>query len=180
MAPTIRAPFGAGPNATITNIGVAGTGFTATEYGDESQHRTVLTCLAVTVGSPVAAASLGFGIIAYTLPVGAVVTKASYITMALSDTGGVVDANTPKVGLGTVVASGAVSVLSGTATFENIMAGQTAANVTGTATVKTVSTNLVIEAASAHTVYLNAAAAWAGADTVKATGTIVLEWSFIN
>jgi hypothetical protein len=91
---------------------------------------------------------------------------------------------TADIGLGTVIASGAVSVLGGTATFENILTGQTAANASGTPTVKTVvNQHLAIEAAGAHTVHLNIADTWAdtaGADlTGDIAGTVVIKWSLL-
>ena len=96
-----------------------------------------------------------------------------------------IDADTPDVGLGTVIASGVVSVLSGTATFENIMTGQTFNDCNGTAEVKTtVATSspfaLVVETADAHTVYLNVADTWAGADDITGTGTIIIDWTFLG
>jgi len=186
MANTIKEPFGAGPGDTEINIGTVATvtGLTGVEYGNGSSHRTVLTMDAMAVGSPTGAAALGFGKLIYTLPAGACLIKASKINFSLQGAG-VVDADTPDVGLGTVIASGVVSVLSGTATFENIMTGQTFDDCDGTAEVKTALATsspfaLVIETADAHTIHLNVADTWAGADDLTATGTIVLEWSFLN
>jgi hypothetical protein len=186
MANTIREPFGAGPGSTDINLGTVNdlAGLTCDEYGNGSNHRTVLTMDAMAVGSPTGAAALGFGKLLYTLPAGACLIKASKINFSLQ-AGGTVDADTPDVGLGTVIASGVVSVLSGTATFENILTGQTFNDCNGTAEVKTALATsspfaLVVETADAHTIYLNVADTWAGADDLTATGTIVLEWSFLN
>jgi hypothetical protein len=183
---SIKEPFGAGPGATDINVGAVNAlaGLTVAEYGNGSNHRTVLTLDAMDVGSPTGAAALGFGKLLYTLPAGACIIKASKINFSLQG-GGVVDADTPDVGLGTVIASGVVSVLSGTATFENIMTGQTFNDCDGTAEVKTALATsspfaLVVETADAHTIYLNVADTWAGADSLTATGTITIEWSFLN
>lgn len=184
--PTIRFPFGDGPDTNISNVGTVNdlTGLTVTEYGNEAFHKTVLTLDEVSVGSATGAAALGFGKLMYTLPAGACIVKASKFNLSLQG-GGVVDADTPDVGLGTVIASGVVSVLSGTATFESILTGQTFNDCNGTAEVKTALATsspfgLVVETADAHTIYLNIADTWAGADDLTASGTITIEWSFIG
>jgi hypothetical protein len=183
---TIRFPFGDGPDTNISNTGTvaAVTGLTVTEYGNEAFHKTVLTFDEVAVGSPTGAAALGFGKLVYTLPAGAALIKASKFNLSLQG-GGVVDADTPDVGIGTVIASGVVSVLSGTATFENIHTGQTFNDCDGTAEVKTNLATaspfaLAIETADAHTIHLNIADTWAGADDLTASGTITIEWDFIG
>lgn len=184
--PTIRFPFGDGPDTNISNIGAIPvlTGLTVDEYGNESFHKTVLTFDAVAVGSATGAAALGFGKLVYTLPAGAAIIKASKFNLALQGAG-VVDADTPDVGIGTVIASGVVATLDGTATFENIHTGQTFNDCDGTAEVKTSLATaspfgLVIETSAAHTIHLNIADTWAGADDLTATGTITIEWSFIG
>lgn len=183
---TIRSPFGEGPDTSNANVGAIPvlSGLTVAEYGNETTHKTVLTFANAAVGSPLSAANLGFGTLIYTLPAGACLVKASKLDLALQGTG-TVDADTPDVGLGTVVASGAVAVLSGTATFENILTGQTFNDCNGTAEVVTAKATtspfeLVIETAGAHTIYLNIADGWAGADSLTATGTVTIEWDFIG
>lgn len=183
---SVRFPFGDGPDTNISNVGTvnAVTGLTVAEYGDDTNHRTVLTMDAMAAGSPTGAAALGFGTLLYTLPVGASVLNVSKIDFSLQG-GGVVDADTPDVGIGTVIASGVVSVLSGTATFENILTGQTFNDCNGTAEVKTALATsspfaLVVETADAHTIHLNIADTWAGADDLTATGTITIEWTFLG
>lgn len=167
---------------TAKYLGTAATGVTAQEQGMGRYHVTTLTFSAVTVGSPAGAADLAFGKLLYTLPAGAVVVKSASMSVGLSNTGGVVTADTPDTGIGTTIGSGVQAVLSGVgAAAENILTGQTSNDVNGTAEVKTVADQtLVIEAAGAHTVYLNVADGWAGADTVKATGTVVLEWVILK
>ncbi|MCL5743269.1 MAG: hypothetical protein M1541_04960 [Acidobacteria bacterium] len=162
--------------------GTAGTGFTAIEEGYGRYHVTRLTFSGLTLGSPAGAADLAFGKLAYTLPAGAVVVKEASMSVALTNTGGVVTADTPDTGIGTTVGSGANAVLSAVgAAAENILTGQTSNDVNGTAEVKTVSDQILpIEAAGDHTVYLNVADGWAGADTVKGSGTIVLVWELLK
>jgi len=164
------------------NAGVAATGFTAEEKGDSVNHVTVLT-VDTTFGAIAGGANLALGKLAYTFPAGAINIKASKIDVALTAEDGNIDADTPDVGLGTTLASGANALLSGAgATTENILTGQTATNCTGTATVKTLATSKVIETAEAHTVYLNIADGWAasGEAALPVTGTVTIEWTFIG
>jgi len=165
---------------TGLHVGAAETGVTAAEYGDARQHVTKLTFTALAIGSSTGAAELGFGKLLYTLPAGAIVVRAAYMSVALTGSGAACDADTPDGGIGTVIASGVVNVLGGTATFEDMLTGQTFNNLTGTAEVKTVSNQiLTIEAASAHTVHFNLADGWAAACDVTGTGTVTLEWSYL-
>lgn len=183
---SIRTPFGSGADTTDLNNGTVEeiTGLTVVEQGNGVSHKTILTLDEVAFGSSTGAANLGFGKLLYTLPAGACIIKASKMDLSLQG-GGVVDADTPDVGLGTVIASGVVAVLSGTATFENIHTGQTFNDCNGTAEVKTnLCTSspfaLVVETADAHTIHLNAADGWAGADDITASGTITIEWEYIG
>lgn len=175
----IREPFGADQNANILHVGTAGTGCTAAEYGDGTTHKTVITLTDVTLISPVAAANLAAGHLIYTLPAGAVVTKAENIEIALTCADAVCTADTPVLGIGTTIGTGAVAVLSGTAGFVNMMAGQAVADCNGTVKKKTVNTSLVIETADAHIVHLNIADGWAGADSIIANGTVTIEWTYL-
>lgn len=162
------------------NAGTANTGVTAVEYGDGRKHQTVLTFTDLTIGSPVGAANLAIGKLLYTLPAGVQNYSVAYMDVALTGTVNIV-ADTPDVGIGTVIATGAVALLSGTATFEDIITGQTSGAIDGTnpiiANDNTV--DLFRNTADAKTVHLNAADGWAGAGTVTATGTVVIEWSTI-
>lgn len=163
-----------------SNIGTPGTGVTAVEYGDGYDHVTVLT-VSTTLPAIAGGASLGVGKLMYTFPAGVIDVEQAYITMAITQTQGNINANTPNVGLGTTIASGVVSTLSGTAAFENALKGSNAANCTGTATKSLVTCNLELIAADDHTFYFNAAAAWAagGDSAALLTGTIVIDWKFI-
>ena len=164
------------------NAGTVGTNVTAVEYGNGMQHTTVLTLTAVNVGAISGAVSEAEGALIYTLPAGAVIVKAAYMTVGLTNSDTTVDADTPDMGLGTSIGTGVQALLSGVAGSENILTGQTVNNVTGTAEVKTVSDQiLVIETGGDHTVHLNIADGWAGSETmVVAGGTVVLEWQFVQ
>lgn len=179
MSVYIKEPFGADQNANTLHVGAAGTSVTAAEYGSGSFHKTVLTITNLTLIAPVGAANLASGKLIYTLPAGAILTKAENIEIALTCADAICTADTPVLGIGTTIGTGAVAVLSGTAGFVNMMAGQAVADCNGTVKIKTVSTSLVIETADAHIVHLNIADGWAGADTIKANGTVTIEWTYL-
>jgi len=171
----IKNPWGTDGN--FDTVGTAASGVTASESGIGEYHITTLT-VSTTLPAIAGGAALAVGIPVYTLPAGAQLVEGSYMSMALTAADGNIDADTPDVGLGTTIASGAVAVLSGTAAFENIMTGQTATDCSGTATVKTIGTDLGVETAGSHIVYFNVADTWAasGETACPVAGTIVLKW----
>lgn len=163
----------------ITDSGIEpAAGWTCTTYGQDGFYKTVFEAN-TTLPAIAGGAALGVGKQFVTYPAGAVAIWGTQMDIALQQVDGNVTADTPDVGVGTVIASGVVSVLGGTATFENMLTGQTAADCDGTATLKTVQTALVIESADAHTGFLNAADTWAasGEATMGVTGTITQFWS---
>lgn len=169
------------------NAGTANTGVTATEVSDGN---TFVTTLAV---SQVNALTLGDnedladGYLLYTFPSGVVVIDYAYMTVAVTAAGSQLPSDQPDVGLGTVIATGANALLSAVGTYENIITGQTAANASGTATVKTANPTagapFIIETGEAHTLHFNVADGWAndtGGDlTADIAGTVVIKWSFL-
>ena len=169
---------------TTKNVGTAATGTTAVHYGDGYKNTVVLT---VDTALPAIAggAALGVGKLLYTLPTGAVIVDSAYMTIGITQTDGNINADTPDGGLGTVVASGVISVLGGTGTFESIITGQTFNNCTGTAEVKTAiptaGVPLVIETAGAKTVYFNVADTWAASGDAAAAiaGTVIINYTFV-
>lgn len=167
---------------TPDNIGAVPAGVTATESGDKDFHKTVLSIADLDLGAIAAAAAESTGALVYTLPAGDIQVTGAYMSIALTNADGNIDADTPDVGVGTTVGSGANALLSAVgAAAENIITGQTAADVTGTATLALVDAALQIPAANDHTVYLNIADTWAGAETgVIANGTITLIWRFVG
>lgn len=174
---SIRTPFG----SYVENPGTAATGVTAVEEGDATFHKTTLT-ISTTLPAIAGGASLAVGKLLYTFPDGIINVKGSSMSLAITQTEAHINADTPDGGLGTVIASGAVATLDGTATFENILTGQTFNNCTGTAEVVNVNTTLAIGASDAHTVYFNVADGWAASGDAAAllTGTVVLEWNFLS
>lgn len=165
-----------------TNAGTVASGSTVVEWGDFFQKTSVIT-INTTLGAIAGGANLGLGKKIYDFPAGACIVESAYMSVAITQTQGNITADTPDVGVGTTVASGAVAVLGGTAAFENILTGQTAADCNGTATVKTVNDQqLVIESGGGHSVYLNVADGWAASGDAAAllTGTVVLKWKFMH
>jgi len=168
-------------DTTNVNVGTAGTNVTATEYGDGRSHITklTLTSAAITIGDN---ASLGTGSLIYTFPAGPLHVESSSINVGVTLTTGTPTTDTPEIGLGSVVASGAVAVLGGTPAFEDIMGGASTpvlADLAGTAELFTHVCDLKLEAADAHTVYLNLADAYADVTDTAATvtGTVWLKWT---
>jgi len=160
---------------------------TVTEYGDGKDMTTVLTLNGFVVGTiPSANAALGVGNIVYTFPAGQhLETVYAFSSLALTLPGAGVACDT---GLGSVIASGAVSVLSGTSTFEDRLTGQaiTTAAAGGTAVSALLGATAGIQtgialnvAASVKNVFLNSAGTFAtvNAGSLTASGTIVLKWT---
>lgn len=173
-------------NASITTT--VPTTVAVTEYGDGRDFTTVLTLTNFIIGVPgAAAADKGIGNIVAAFPAGSHLETVSYIDLSLKAAGTAVATDT---GLGSVIASGVVSVLSGTATFEDRLTGQTitTAAAGGTA-VKAlagatagIQTGIALNAAaSVKNVFLNSAGTWNVNNTgnLTATGTIVLKWTKI-
>ena len=179
---TIRPPF-----CPLLNVGTVATpatgSYAVTEGGDSVNHITEIAVTDVLLIAPTAAANKLDGKLLYTFPAGNIVVKKSALNLTLDDVGTTCAADTPEVGLGTTVASGTAAAVLATTT-ENILEGGTcvAPKVDGTAaTVGTDTTDLVIKAADAHTVYLNIGDNWAGADDgISATGKIILEWKYLD
>jgi hypothetical protein len=169
---------------TTGNVGTANAGTTAAEYGDGHNHKTVLT-VNTTLPAIAGGANLAVGKLLYTLPAGAIIIESAYMSLAITQSQGNITADTPDGGLGTVIGSGAVATLDGTATFEDILTGQTFNDCNGTAEVKTAiptaGVPLVIEAAGAHTIYFNVADGWAASGDAAAllVGTVVVNWRFV-
>jgi hypothetical protein len=167
------------------SLGTAGTGVTAVHYGDGRDITTVLTFSGIAVGAPAGGANLAIGALIYTFPAGAHVHSVTYMSVALNGPAAI-QADTPDIGIGSVIGSGVQALLSGVgATSEDYITGQTAADVNGTATVAMTAatagalTGISLNAAaSVKAVHLNVADGWAaGGGAVTATGTVTLKWT---
>ena len=166
---------------TVQNIGTVQSGTSVVEKGDSVNHVTVIT---INSAFPAIAggANLAVGKKIYAFPAGAIHIKATKIDIDLTALDGNINADTPDLGVGTVIASGAVALLSGTAAFEDILTGQTVADCSGTNTVKTLATSKIIETANTHDVFLNIADGWAagGETALPISGTVTIEWTFMG
>ena len=178
----VRYPFGPDKGLLETNVGAVDSYSAAEEDGVAAFHRTTLA-LTGALGAIAGGAALGVGRLLYTFPAGAIRVVSAYFNgVAITQSEANITADTPDVGLGTVIASGAVEILSGTGTFESILTGQTFADCDGTATLAGAASSLVIDAADAHTVYLNVADTWAASGDAAATisGEVILTWEFLG
>jgi len=162
---------------TNANNGTAATNVTAVHYGDGINVTAVLTVTnaAMTVGN---SASLGTGVLIYTLPAGNITVHSSYMQLAIAGVSTTTD--TPDVGLGTVIATGVVTVLGGTATFEDIQTGVAADDTNGTNEIAASAAGLNVLTGGAHTIHFNAADAWAANADADATvnGSVVLRYTY--
>lgn len=208
MTRRIRDANGPNDSPTVTNLNVTGNMLTssdvgtvttaattvAEEHGDGIEHLTKLTMTNFAIGTSGDAAALGIGAKFYTFPAGTIIiqdaTIVGGVTAAIS-----VTTDTPEVGIGTVIASGAVSVLSGTATFEDVIDGNAsgtggdtvAPDVAGGTLYKSSSATapVVIKTTGgkARDLFLNVAVTWANvtaAGAVTFTGTITIKWRKVS
>jgi hypothetical protein len=165
-------------------VGTPGTGVTAVEEAIGAWHKTTLSLsTGCVLPAIVGGTNLGVGVLIYTLPTGAKMVTDSYMSVALDESDGNITADTPIVGIGTVIAIGAVTDLVGTGTFEDINTGKATADCNGTATVQTAKTTdavggLAIETGDAHTIHFNAADGWAasGEAACPVAGTVTIFW----
>ena len=171
-----------GDDTHTTGVGTVGANVVATEYGDSKNHVTklVLTAVAITVGDN---AALGVGSLIYTFPAGAVYLHASHASLGITTAEGITD--TPEVGLGTVIASGANATLGAVgATSEDIAGPVVLADTNGTASLLEQNKvgDLIIAAADVHAVFLNFADTWANVSDASSTitGTVWLNWTLLN
>ena len=133
------------------------------------------------VNSIAADASEGFGIKIGVLPETELAIVASKLTIQLTAPSGL-GSTAGEIGVGTVIGSGAVSVLSGTATFEDIVTGQTMTNLTkaGADTndeYHTVAGVTIVDAtAGSVAAHLNIASVWdqTSAENLTVVGTVDL------
>jgi hypothetical protein len=183
----------------ITNSSGVGTVTTSSttaveERGDGIEHVTKLTMTAFAVGTSGDAAALGIGAKFYTFPAGTIQVLDASMVGGLTATISITT-DTPEVGIGTVIASGAVAVLSGTATFEDIINGNVggdgsdtvAPDVAGTTFYKNSSFTAPVliktSGGKSHDLFLNCAVTWANvaaAGPVTFTGVITLKWRKIS
>ena len=161
----------------VPNSGTSITGVTAMDYSNGKFGTTELTVTDVTLLAQTVGAH-GYGKLLYTFPTGQYVISSAYMSMEIDSISAANDGDTPDVGIGTVIATGGISVLGGTATFEDIMTGLAATDQNGTTDVRVVvGQPMTVLTAAAHTVHFNIADTFAGSDAGPViNGKIVLEW----
>lgn len=163
-----------------------GGGITTITQGKDGQYITTIYFTALAMGNTGGAANKAMGVLIYTMAsANVVVYDYTYMSVALNTATVAVQTDTPEIGIGSVAASGAVAVLSGTATFEDRITGQVAANVNGTATVVTLAPTAgvgtgIIAVGGVKALYLNIADGWAAAADITATGTVSVKWSVMS
>ncbi len=185
-------PVGTGDVASA-NLGTPGTGVEALEFGDNYNRVTKLVLNGVlpaiigsTGGDPQAV-----GLLVYTFPVGVIEYAITHMDVAITQTQGNINADTPEVGIGSVIANDATSTTLGAAGAdkEDYVDGLAAANCTGTKTDKsqsagdlTAGQHKLLIATDARTIHFNAADGWAsGGDTAPTvTGDIWISWRFLG
>jgi len=172
---------------TEANVGTPGTNVTAEEYGDGYHHVTILTLTATSLGAPNAGNNSAHGALIYTFPAGTHLHSVTGFNVGL--TLGGVTTDTPDVGVGSVIGSGAQALLSGVgATSEDYITGQTwGVALDGTATVVEpigavagLMTGISLNgAADVKALHLNAADGWNAGVTgnLTADGTVTLVWT---
>jgi hypothetical protein len=163
-----------------SNLGTAGTGVTATEYGNGQIHLTklVLSGVALTIGDN---AALADGAIIYTFPAGAYQVLGASASVGVSLTTGTPTTDTPEVGLGSLIASGVQATLGAVnAACEDIAGPAVADDIAGTAELFGSGAGKYFAAADSHVLHFNVADTWADVDDTAATadGTVWVSWAF--
>lgn len=145
---------------TPTNVGTTGVGVTVIEYGTAFHHLTRLDMGMGVLSDIAGGVNEAEGLLIYTFPAGVVLVDVVHMDVGITQTEGFINADTPDVGVGSVIATGAVAVLGGTATFEDYVTGTAAANCTGTVTDSSTEATAggarLLQAGDAHTVHFNA------------------------
>lgn len=177
-----KTPIGSTPAA-------AGATVTVAEYTDGTAVTTVLTFNNFVVFALAgAAAALAGGSICYAFPASDLHTEASYSFDGIVMTAAGTAVAGAKLGVGSVVASGAVATLAGTATFMDRLTQQTVptASTGGAATSALVNVTAGVNtgiglnvAASVKNVFLNGCATW-NSDNVgnlTVSGRLFIQWN---
>ena len=168
---------------TSTGVGTPEATVTQSTIGDGRNFVTTLTLTEtpLLIGDGAALAS---GALIYTLPAGVQFIDYAYMSVGLTATDEANAADTPEIGIGTLIGSGVAATLGAVdAAAENIIEGSAAADCTGTAEVvadiPTANIPLVRLAADDKTIYLNIADTYANntVQTATLSGTVVLKWT---
>lgn len=162
------------------NVGaaVSDSGLVAVEYGDRFNHVTEITIPSGAFTQSVDSnTALGWGRKIYDFPEGAIKVTRVHYDLAVGASSS--DTAWADVGAGSVVASGGVAVLGGTATFEDFVDGfaATTTNIEGG---KEAEAGQVDGTATAKDFYLNFADTWADDGDLTFTGKITIHWTWVG
>ncbi len=168
------------------NNGTVGTGTTAVENGDGFHHTTVLTMAGV-FPAITGDTAQSVGLLIYTFPAGVIVVDAMHMDVGITQSDGFINNDTPDVGIGRDIGTGAIATLDLGTFLEDYVTGSAAANCTGTLTDLSEITGSgirLIEDGGNKTVHFNAADLWddtAGGDALAAiSGTVTITWRFLG
>jgi len=169
--------LGIGVSNTGTVSGVAG----CIEYGNPINHTTHFDLDLVDAITLANGADIADGVLVYTFPAGNIMVHSCQLDMSVAAADSLLAAGATITGVGTVIATGAVSDLVGTGTFEDILLGITQ-TADGTRDIEgSDDVGFAILSTAAHTVHVNtafASTAAAGTDlSADYAGDMVLNWS---
>jgi hypothetical protein len=157
-------------------------GLTVIEKSSGCFHVTKITLPdpGVTVIEPTSAADLADGLPLYEFPEGECVITHVIIDIEFKSTDDI-EADTPDIGLGMKIASGATATLGEDTDFEDVLTGQTASggietDVDSMTVVKAVEKRIDPDDTD-RTLHLNVADGWADAGTLDVKGTIIIHWT---
>ncbi len=171
-------------------VGTAGTSISAIEQGDGMVRRTILKVTApISVCTTPDTAALAGGALIYTFPAGQIVIHEVYGDMGLEIDDSTNIADTPEVGLGTVIGAGAIATLGASVTtMENIWGPHVAAGCdvgadTTDAGQWVTNPAFIILGAAVHTVHFNVADTWGNGagtkDCYLQAGRFIIDWTLI-
>jgi len=161
------------------NLGTAGVGVEALEFGDGYTRVTRLIVNGV-LPDIAGGAAESEGLLVYTFPAGVIEYDVTRMNISITQTEGFINADQPEVGIGSTLAASASATLG--ATEDDYVAGLGAADCTGTKTDKSESTATLIETGDSHAIHFNAADTWAASGDAAAivSGDIWLAWRFLG
>lgn len=160
--------------------GTASNNSALTEHVNGNYHTTTIT-VDTNFAAIAGAGAFATGLLVYSFPT--ITNKYVFIDSVrlrarMNQTSGNINADTPDLGIGTQVASGANALLSANANFENVLTGQTVPNCTNSY-ITTVTTSGGYSSNNTFSLYLNVADTWAGADSGPAIlAFIVINWHY--
>jgi len=171
-----------GVAATAPNYGTAEAGVTATEQGDGLYHKTTLTVDTYT--ETIAGANLAVGQKFYTFPTGGIIIHGGTLDVTMTAAS---ETDAPDIGIGTVIGTGVVVVLGGTAAFEDILDGfaGTAIASGGAQTVKVWRAELDTTNFDGHStpipLFFNFASSWTSSEDITIFPLIItINWTFLG